>query len=223
MAEQPLRAWIQLASSGTCSKPYERFAVPTISDSLPTAASSDLWSLDLVLLENLMLDRGSACPSCLGDCATGMQQRSIAKLIVLYWSHPAVLDSLSALHLQPVYVNRFVFLRLLQPWFAIRFRSWHACMQTLSFHKQCQKLEPGTYWRCLKACRHPARQRLSGLHIRAASNMAPEKREYDQRWNKIWENGLNAGEVRNPRVCATHIQKTKALYSRAVVPERFHP
>ena len=53
--------------------------------------------------------------------------------------------------------------------------------------------------------------------------MAPEKREYDQRWNKIWETGLNAGEVRNARVCATQIQNIKALYSRAVVPERFHP
>ena len=26
--------------------------------------------------------------------------------------------------------------------------------------------------------------------------MAPEKREYDQRWNGIWEAGLNEGEVR---------------------------
>lgn len=29
--------------------------------------------------------------------------------------------------------------------------------------------------------------------------MAPEQREYDQRWNGIWEAGLNEGEVRCPR------------------------
>lgn len=44
-----------------------------MSDCLPAAASLDLWSVDLVVLDNLVLDRDSACRSCLGECATGMQ------------------------------------------------------------------------------------------------------------------------------------------------------
>ena len=68
-------------------------------------------------------------------------------------------------------------------------------------HRTCQRLDhfaPRRSLTALTASRQPALS-LSGLHIRASSSMPPEKREYDQRWNSIWEAGLNEGEVRNWR------------------------